>query len=173
MRQVLRGAAVALGLLATPACAEDGWANLDRPLALKSEIYLKLDCERPRSVKDFKVEADFEGALNVNAEGVGQISIVLAPTLSAHIPFAGKLNGPRRSAPGGYTSLRRLGDGSLELVWDLPNNALRLAIHRQGEICAADMQVVRRPGATQYTFFADTMYYCSRVSVLGATCRYN
>jgi len=141
--------------------------------AVKSEIYLQLDCETPRLVKDFKVEADFQGSVNSKSEGRADLTIHLAPMLSARIPFVGKVNGPPHVAPGGSTSIRSLGPGKFDMIWDLPNNSLHLSIDLNKEICTARISVSRKSGANQYTLFADTMYYCSKVVALGATCRYN
>jgi hypothetical protein len=152
--------------LPTAAVAQRGSAHLN------ASFQMTFDCERPFTVRNHPIRAEFVAVLNADKSATADLAIQ-GILLTNHVHFDARLGGRPQPGPGGTTTqLRVVSSSRLRAVWDLPNNQIILDISTGRASCSVSPQFRLKPGRREYTMFdGHRFHYCSNKRLISTTCQ--
>jgi hypothetical protein len=133
---------------------------------------LRVDCNRPLHVNNFKVRIDARNtiAADKSAFATWQITSLGTETLS----FSTKLGSAQSiGLPSGSSAQLRVTPGNgLLLTMTSPQSTLSARVTASGSACNVTLGTALRGGFREYSLWSgSSYYYCSQPRVVTATCR--
>jgi hypothetical protein len=133
---------------------------------------LRVDCNRPLHVNNFKVRIDARNTIlpDKTAFATWQITSLGTETLS----FSAKLGSAQSiGLPSGSSAQLRVTPGNgLLLAMTSPQSTLTAKVTASGSACNVTLGTALRGGFHEYSLWSgSSYYYCSQPRVVKATCR--
>jgi hypothetical protein len=137
---------------------------------IRAVFKLSFDCDSPRKLRDYGVNAHLSGVLNADNTATADLAIS-GLFFADNVHFDARLGRSASPAPGGTSQLRVTGKDRLRLVWSLPNNDLIVDVAVSGKSCRADLAMRLKSGETRYSMYGGgKFYHCSAARVVRTSC---